>query len=98
MVTLELGDEIAAVDAVARRERPVEFAVEMVLGEVLHRRIAVARVADGEQVEAALDDGPAVEHHGDVVGIGDRRVRGCGDVGHDPLAGIALLAWTLVKR
>ena len=46
VVRLKLGDEVAAVDAVARGERPVELAVEMVLGEVLHRRIAVARVAD----------------------------------------------------
>ncbi len=46
----------------------VEHAVEMVFGEVLHRRIAVGRVADREQVEPALDLLPAVEDHGDVVG------------------------------
>ena len=37
VVRLKLGDEVAAVDAVARGERPVEHAVQMVLGEVLHR-------------------------------------------------------------
>ena len=90
VVPLELGDEIAAGDAVARGERAEEFAVEMVLGEVLHRAVAVARIADGEEIEAALDDGPAVERHGDVVGKGDGRVGGGRHVGHDPLAGIRL--------
>ena len=55
VVRVQLGHEIAAVAAVARGERPVEDPVEMVLGEVLHRRIAVARVADGEEVETAAD-------------------------------------------
>ena len=56
VVRLELGDEVAAVDAVARGERPVELAVEMVLGEVLDRGVSVGRVADREEVEATLDD------------------------------------------
>ena len=38
---------------------------------------------------------PAVERHGDVVGKRDRRVGGCGDVGHDPLAGIRLVGVNL---
>ena len=91
----ELGDEIAAVDAVARGERAVEDAVEMVLGEVLHRAFAVARVADREEVEPAADDRAAVEGNGDVVGKRDGRVWGRGHVAHVPLAGECLVGVNL---
>src|SRR4051794_30629566 len=52
---VDLGDEIAAHDSVARREAAEKLAVERIPAYVLNARRTAGRIADREQVEPAPD-------------------------------------------